>query len=975
MIHRFLQTLRDDRELRGSSFHQEFLSPRAAVYRDLNPPLPQVLTNGLADLGIRKLYSHQADAIQAVREGRNTVVVTPTASGKSLAYFLPIVEGLLQNADGSALLLFPLKALEQDQNAKILAWQELLHDVLPFRAGIFDGDTPQSQRAKIKANPPHFLISNPDMLHQGILAYHQGWTKLLKRLRWVVIDELHAYRGVFGSHILQVFRRLSRLLTYHDVNPQFICLSATIANPLELAETLTGRSFHLIGESGAPSGEKQLLFVNSTGSSASAAAKLFTTALDFGLKTIVFTKSRVNTEVIYRIIKDARPDLAPSVSSYRAGFLPEERRDIERRLASGELQGVISTSALELGIDIGGLDVCILVGYPGSMMSFWQRSGRVGRRGEASAIIMVAGYDALDQYFMTNPAELIGRPCEAALVNEANEEILKAHLPAAAAEIPLMHSDPYIDIAKHAEVLETLEREGALARSASGNQWFPGSKRPHTNVNLRNVGGTFEIKLNGQKRPIGEISGGSVFRECHDGAIYLHCGQQYRVETLDLEHKEVQVEPVESTYYTMVRSDKQTEIVDVRKSRTLQSLAVHLGKVKVTETYHSYERRRVYSQELLSVEPLNLPPQSYLTNSVWIEIPTELGDTLAEDDLHFMGGIHGIEHAAISLIPLFCLCDRNDIGGISFTRHPQLDGGAVFFYDGYPGGAGIAEHVFVVIEDILRRTHALIAKCPCEDGCPSCIQSPKCGSGNKPLDKQASIRALEWLLSDPSSTIIPSAIRLTAHIGNGADTAGEPQWNPQKFPDDKRICVFDLETQKSAEEVGGWNEARQMRLAVAAVWDSIDDRIFTYDEARVEDLLEHLKRADLVVGFNSRRFDYEVLRGYTFENLNRLPSLDLLNIVEQSLGRRLKLDTLAKATLGATKSADGFQSLQWFREGKLDLVTEYCIHDVEITRDLLCFALDHGYLLYERKDIGSVRIPIRIDINKIFSTVTAGVAS
>ncbi len=957
MIHRLLETL--DPELRQAICHHEYMPPQDAVYGALEPPLPDVLTRGLERLGIPKLYRHQTAAIEAVRSGKHTVVVTPTASGKTLTYFLPIVEAVLAEPESSALLLFPLKALEQDQRGKIVQWQKLLRDTFNLTCEVFDGDTPRPLRAKIKDNPPHFLISNPDMLHQGILAYHQGWEKMLRRLKYVVIDELHAYRGVFGSHILQVFKRLSRLLAYHGANPQFICLSATIANPLELAETLTDRKFELVQESGAPTSGKHLVLLNSEIGLTATVTKLLIKALDQGLKTLVFTKSRVNTEVIHRILIDSRPDLAKRVSSYRAGFLPEERREIEQRMAAGELAGVVSTSALELGIDIGGLDVCILAGYPGSMMSFWQRAGRVGRRGDESAIIMVAGTDALDQYFVSNPRELRARSFESALINNSNEEILRAHLPVAAAEIPLMAADPFIDVERHAAIIADLERQGLLAKSASGKHWFAGQARPHANVSLRNVGGTFEVVCEGQQTSMGEISGGAVFRECHDGAIYLHRGEQYHVDRLDLEKKKVHVRPIVCSHYTMVRSEKQTEIIDDREQRRVQSLTVHVGKVKVTETYHSYERRRVYSQELLSVEPLNLPPQSYVTSSLWIEIPTLLGDELAQAERHFMGSIHAIEHATISLIPLFALCDRNDIGGICFTRHKQLDGGAIFLYDGYPGGAGIAEHIFRMVEEALERTRRLIATCPCLDGCPSCIQSPKCGAGNKPLDKRGAVFALDWLLRDQESVSTDEIPQTRIVLSHGAPEEPQlPPWQPIELPSDKRVVVFDLETQRSAEEVGGWTEARHMRVAIGAVWDSLDQRMFTYDEAHVEDLLEHLKRADLVVGFNVLRFDYEVLRGYTFENLNRLPTLDLLKVVEHALGKRLKLDTLARATLGAQKSADGLQSLAWFKAGQMDLVTEYCIHDVEITRDLLLFALEHGYWLYERKDVGPVRIPL-----------------
>lgn len=957
----YLLALETDRDLGRIVCHRETIPARAANYHSLQPDLPRELWSGLHKSGVRQLYAHQAAAIEAARNGDNVVVVTPTASGKSLSYVLPILERVMREPAACSLLLFPLKALEQDQKGKLDFWKHELKGRADIGVEIYDGDTPQAARAKIKKNPPQFLITNPDMLHQAILGYHQGWDDFLKRLKFIVIDELHAYRGVFGSHILQVFKRLARLLHYHGANPQFICLSATIANPQSLAETLTDRKYTLIDRNGAPAAEREFCLVNSGTSTTAAAAKLLMRAVDAGQKTILFTKARVQTEVIHRIIIDSRPDLRDQISSYRAGFLPEERREIEKRLSTGELSGVISTSALELGIDIGGLDLCILAGYPGSMMSFWQRAGRVGRRDSQSAIILVAGYDQLDQYFVSRPTEFLRRPCEAALVNEANEEILRAHLPAAAAEIPLMAGDPFIDVSRHADLLQLLEAESALLKSASGKQWFPGRARPHSAVNLRNVGATFDIRTKSGNKPIGQVSGGSVFRECHTGAIYLHRGEQFAVEELDLSKKQVIVAPTSSQIYTMARSDKVTEIIDVRESRSLPGCRLHRGKVKVTETFHSYERRRVYSQELLSVEPLELPPQSFVTDSVWVELPKSLGTLMARQELHFMGGIHAMEHATISLIPLFALCDRNDIGGISFTKHPQLPDGAVFFYDGYPGGAGIATFVYGIAEQIFTRTQELIANCPCEEGCPSCIQSPKCGSGNKPLDKRAAIRTLAVLLSEAeveSMELLDVAVPPVA-------AAPEPElaWAPRQIPTDRRVLVFDIETQLSADEVGGWNSIRFMRVAVASVWDSTTGAMRSFSEAEIDDLIALLQSADLVVGYNLKRFDYEVLRGYTFANLGELPTLDLLIEVQNQLGFRLKLDSLTRATLGEHKSADGLQSLQWFREGKLDLVREYCEQDVALTRDLLAFALQNGYVMFERKDAGAMRIPLRLDLS------------
>ncbi len=497
-------------------------------------------------------------------------------------------------------------------------------------------------------------------------------------------------------------------------------------------------------------------------------------------------------------------------------------------------------------------------------------------------------------------------------------------------------------------------------RSASGKQWFPGVPRPQQGVSIRHVGNTFDIVDPDETKPIGEISGAAVFRECHDGAIYLHRGRQYEVQKLDLEKKRVEVLPISAAIYTMVRSDKQTEILGETARKKELSAVVHSGIVKVTETYHSYERRRLYSQELLSVEPLELPPQSYTTQAVWFEIPPEVPVRLAAEERHFMGGIHAIEHAAISLVPLFALCDRSDVGGISYTMHPQVGSGAVFIYDGYPGGAGIAKRVYEVILELLERTRKLISECPCEEGCPSCIHSPRCGAGNKPLDKMAAVMVLDGLLATPGEEQCE-----TAPIKKTLRQEKQAAFVPGRIPSDRRILVFDLETQHSAEEVGGWSAIRQMRLALGGVYDSRDEKILFYDEAHVSDLIAHLREGDLVVGYNQLRFDYEVLRGYTFDRFDDLPSLDMLVEVERQAGLRLKLDTLAKATLGVKKMADGLQSIAWWKEGRLDLIEEYCRKDIEITRDLFLFALEKGYLVYERKDFGAVRIPLRWNLEEI----------
>jgi DEAD/DEAH box helicase domain-containing protein len=422
-----------------------------------------------------------------------------------------------------------------------------------------------------------------------------------------------------------------------------------------------------------------------------------------------------------------------------------------------------------------------------------------------------------------------------------------------------------------------------------------------------------------------------------------------------------------SPYYTQPQTNKNTEILETIDTITNCLITAHRGIVKVTEQVVGYEKRKVFTGERISVHPLELPPMTFVGQGIWLEIPRPMLDELILHDLHPMGSIHATEHAVLSLMPLFALCDRNDVGGISFELNSQVGAGAIFFYDGYPGGAGLAWRAFDVLKPLLEKTLSLIRDCPCELGCPSCIHSPKCGSGNHPLDKQGSIQLLEWLLGNtfqpsenhekPERVIEPAIETQSPHTENIVENSTtEPSQSP--FPNDFQILTFDLETQLSAEEVGGWEMARHMRLAVGVIHDSTDDKFHIYDEKSADELIEHLHRANLVVGFNLIRFDYQVLRGYTMDNLQSLPTLDILKEISNSLGYRLTLDSLATTTLGVTKIADGLQSLEWVRQGRMDLVTDYCQKDVEITRDLFLYGVKNGYLLYNRKGMGDVRVQV-----------------
>ncbi|MCF8031645.1 MAG: DEAD/DEAH box helicase [Desulfarculaceae bacterium] len=948
-LQRYVASLGRGTHLAGEVVHLEDIPPRPASYGDIDPPLPDGLAGALAAQGIERLFSHQAAALKLVRAGRDVVVATPTASGKSLVYTLPVLERLAADPEGTALFLFPLKALEQDQMGAInhLALSAGLGPV----AAIYDGDTPDGQRRKLRQKPPPIIISNPDMLHQAVCAFPSAWDNFLARLKYIVIDEVHAYRGVFGSHVSAVLRRLLRLAARRGSRPGFVLCSATIANPGEHAASLTGREFapdQVVDFCGAPAAGRSFALVNPGGAASTTASHLVATAVKQGLATICFTKSRIHTELIHTWVTRSHPELRDLVAGYRAGFLPEERRKIEQDLSSGRLAGVITTSALEMGIDIGGLDLCVLVGYPGSQINTWQRGGRVGRAGRDSAVVLVAKPDALDQWLISHPAEFFARPVESAVLDTANPQILSKHLICAAAEEPLDADDEFFHPRQHPEALARASQDGQLLLDAEGTRYFTPRKRPQREMDLRGAGESLAI-LDHQGKVVGSFDGVRVYKEGYPGAIYLHRGRAYQVKELDLEHRKVRVAPVKADYYTHARSEKETEILEETGRRPVANFLVHQGRLKVTEQVTGYERRRLSGGDLMGVYPLDLPELTFETHGLWIDIEDLVRQALERSGRHFMGSIHALEHAAISMFPLFALCDRDDIGGISIPLHPQTGKAAVFIYDGVPGGVGLAEKGFSIIEELLERVVELLDRCDCEDGCPACVFSPKCGSGNKPLDKAGALHLTRLLL--------------------GLEELGqmevEPEARPMITPPKKQgrdaplnYGVFDLETQKLAAQVGGWGNTHLMRVSVGVLYDSEADQCIAYEEDQVNRLIKRLNELELVIGFNQVRFDYGVLAGYTGQDLSCLPNLDLLLEVQEALGHRLSLDALAGATLGAAKTADGLQAVDWWNQGEMEKLTVYCRADVELTRDLFLFGQREGYLLYERKGGERLRIPV-----------------
>ncbi|MBF0525688.1 MAG: DUF1998 domain-containing protein, partial [Deltaproteobacteria bacterium] len=692
---------------------------------------------------------------------------------------------------------------------------------------------------------------------------------------------------------------------------------------------------------------------------ANASARLFAHALKQGQKTIVFTQARKATELIHTWAMRMIPAYRDRISSYRAGFLPEERREIERGMASGKLLGVISTSALEMGIDIGTLDVCILVGYPGTVARTWQRGGRVGRSDRESAILMVASPDALDQYFVRHPESFFGRSVESAVVDPNNEQVLAAHLPCAAAELPLSAGDLFVGLPGVDKIIGELEEQGRLLRTADGEEWFASSRNPHSEVNIRSLGTGYSIMEPSSKRPIGSVDGVRAFKECHPGAVYLHMARQYVVESLDLARKNILVKRVDESYYTRIRNEKETEILSVDRSRPVMNFIARLGRLKVMERVTDYEKRRIYTNDLMGVFPLDLPPQTFETVGMWFEIDPLIKTWIEKQGLHFMGGIHAGEHAAISMFPMFALCDRNDIGGRAYVAHHQVKKSAVFIYDGYPGGIGLARRGFEIIDQLLTRTLELIEECDCETGCPSCIHSPKCGSGNKPLDKAAAVKTLQVLTGRVTLEEIVQEMEQAKKGQAVSKSIDVPQVESESGPPAPRVLYFDLETQRLAQEVGGWGNTHLMRLAVGVVYDSLANDFFCFTEDQAPALIDKLKSADLVVGFNVKKFDYGVLKAYTDMDLTKLPTLDMLEHVHQTVGFRLSLDHLAQETLGRGKTGVGLESVTWFKQGLIDKVIDYCREDVRITRDLFLFGLEHGHVLFKNKQGRQVRIPVK----------------
>jgi DEAD/DEAH box helicase domain-containing protein len=746
--------------------------------RLVDPPVelhPEVLA-ALGRVGIERLYSHQEQAVHAAWAGP-TIFTTGTASGKSLCFNLPTLDVLCRDARARALYLYPTKALAQDQ-ARALAGFGLGRRVRP---AIYDGDTPREARTQIRKSA-NVVLTNPDMLHVGILPNHAAWADLFANLAVVVVDEAHVYRGVFGSHVANVLRRLRRIAAAYGTEPRFLLASATIANPVELAERLTGlEEVRLIDDDGSPAPRRRIAVWNPPltdealgvrRSALAEAAEMLADLVRSGARSICFMKSRKGVEVLSRLVKldlqDSHPELADLIVPYRAGYTPQQRRELEGRLMAGELRAVITTDALELGIDIGELDAAVVVTFPGTVASLRQMWGRAGRRGRGLAVY-VAGEDALDQFFCRHPEDFLERPVEAAILDHESPLIYGGHLMCAAHEGPLSSADAEFLGPRWEAHAELLESAGALRRrpvvgadsggggedgaALAGGVYVPRrpDSYPAAEVSLRSASAeSFAIVDVSSGELLGTTEAARAHSTVHGGAIYMHLGRSYEVRELDLEHRRALVAPFDGDWYTQPKRQTDTDIVRLLDRREALGVKLSLGEVSVTDTVLAYQRRRLSDHAQVDLFALELPPISFQTQALWFELDAgTLAEQIGLETL--LGALHATEHAQIAVLPLIAMCDRWDIGGLSTNFHPQTGVPTIFIYDGHPGGIGIARMAFARFEDLCRDALRLIAECPCASGCPSCVQSPKCGNLNEPLSKAGALVLLEGLLSTSGS--------------------------------------------------------------------------------------------------------------------------------------------------------------------------------------------------------------------------------
>jgi DEAD/DEAH box helicase domain-containing protein len=726
--------------------HDDVTRPRRPRLVPFPDDLGPAVRQALAQAQITELYAHQAEAYEKAFDGP-TIVTTGTASGKSLCFQLPTLDVLAGDRTARALYLYPTKALAQDQARAIHEFG--LHKLI--RPAIYDGDTPRHERSAIRKRS-NLLITNPDMLHVGILPHHHNWDDLLANLAFVVVDEAHVYRGVFGSHVANVLRRLRRAAAIHGSAPRFLLASATIANPIELAEKLTGLTeFNLVDHDSAPRPERHTAMWNPPlldedlglrGSALYEAAEVFSELIVAGARTICFMKSRKGVELILRHARDRLdPELAERIAPYRGGYTPAQRQDIQRRLTAGELLGVVATDALELGIDIGQLDAAICVTFPGTVASLKQMWGRAGRRQRGLAVY-IAGEDALDQFFCRHPDEFLARPVEAAILDPDSPEIYAEHLVCAAHEAPLTDDDAALFGEQWREFAGELTSAGYLRERATGFVPRRADDYPAARVALRSASAdSFALVDAASGEMLGNVEAGRAYGTVHPGAIYLHMGRSYHVLDLDLNARRALLEPFSGDYFTQAKRESMTYIERLHEQRATHGVTLSFGSVVYSETVLGYQRKGLQDHQVIDFESLDMPTVEFETRALWYELDELLArESFPPADL--LGALHALEHGQIAVLPLIAMCDRWDIGGLSTNAHPQTGVPTIFIYDGHPGGVGITRRGFDQFERLVADARRLIGECPCKSGCPSCVQSPKCGNLNEPLSKRGALELL-----------------------------------------------------------------------------------------------------------------------------------------------------------------------------------------------------------------------------------------
>ena len=752
-----IDMFKNDVRYRDNIAHVETIPAKEASFKKVEN-LNEKIVRYLDSKGV-SLYKHQAETYEAIKNHENVIITTPTASGKTLAFNLPIMETMIDDMEATALYIYPAKALSNDQLHVLENLErELEIDISPRT---YDGDTPRGEKKGIREKS-RIVLTNPYQLHL-ILSWHHQWSRFYKNLKYIVIDESHYYKGVFGSNVAFLIKRLKRIANFYGSNPQFILSSATLANPLELANRLTGEEFTLVDEDASPSGEKDFIMYNpfknyrrnkvnmqNAPSVHMETESIFIYMMLKGIQTLCFTVSRKTTELIAMWAKkdmtQIKGKLAHRIAAYRAGYQAQERREIEEGLKSGKYLGVTCTNALELGINIGSLDAVIISGYPGTMISTWQQSGRAGRSNQKSLAILIAFENQLDQYFMNNPTFFFDKPHENAIIDLTNPILQEAHILCAAKELPLKKGEVKKYFGVDEGILDELVSKKDLHKNIRGDYMYPYDDNPALDHSLDQISGQ-EFKVMNNGRLLETMERSQVYREAHEGAILINKGDTYVVNNVNLKSGFVNVSQKTVDYHTMVLNKTEITIEKKLSKTKYGDLTIHFGELTVSEDYFKY--KKMHFSKPIGTYPLDLPPLKFRTKGLWFTIPKQVQDTLEDmfpnEEEVFAGGLHGAEHALIGLFPLHTMCDRFDIGGLSTNYHDDTQEATIFIYDGYEGGIGITEKAVDVFVDLLKSTIDLLENCTCKSGCPACIYSPKCGNDNKPLHKNATKYILSYM--------------------------------------------------------------------------------------------------------------------------------------------------------------------------------------------------------------------------------------